>query len=168
MTFLIVSNFPHLCPCLALLCLFWVPVQALWYLSWFWSVNKSCKWLKLGDLPPLRSSLLYSGLRHCKALFNLLLISIQGYAPACHCDGLVEVVGLQGVMHLVRKTKFLTVQEWFFRCSTSLDIFQHYPQVTNISFTSICNEYNLNILAFYHDCVLWLAILYSLYSVVDI
>lgn len=27
--------------------------------------------------------------------------SPQGYAPACHCDGFVEVVGLQGVMHLV-------------------------------------------------------------------
>lgn len=24
----------------------------------------------------------------------------DGYAPACHCDGIVEVVGLQGVMHL--------------------------------------------------------------------
>lgn len=24
----------------------------------------------------------------------------DGYASACHCDGLVEVVGLQGVMHM--------------------------------------------------------------------
>ena len=28
-------------------------------------------------------------------------IFLQGHASACHCDGLVEVVGLQGVMHLV-------------------------------------------------------------------
>lgn len=36
-------------------------------------------------------------------MFKLLIFFDQGFAPACHCDGLVEVVGLQGVMHLVRK-----------------------------------------------------------------
>ena len=32
---------------------------------------------------------------------KLLESFLQGHSPACHCDGLVEVVGLQGVMHLV-------------------------------------------------------------------
>ena len=40
-------------------------------------------------------------------LFVRLIFFWQGYAPACHCDGIVEVVGLQGVMHLVKKMFYI-------------------------------------------------------------
>lgn len=81
---------------------------------------------KTGWPTPFKTSLLWSGLQHCDALFNLSLISAQGYAPACHCDGLVEVVGLQGVMHLVRTSgKILHCSETIFCYSTSLYLFQH-------------------------------------------
>ena len=33
--------------------------------------------------------------------WRFIFLSMQNFAPACLCDGLLEVVGLTGVMHLV-------------------------------------------------------------------
>ena len=62
---------------------------------------------------------------YCDILFNRSLISAQGYAPACHCDGLVEVVGLQGVMHLVRVAKVFIAQEQFIEFFVTLTASLH-------------------------------------------
>ena len=71
-------------------------------------------------------------------------IFLQGHASACHCDGLVEVVGLQGVMHLVSQNHHHLYPSHHL---TSAGIF-------TILFSPICSTYFFLFTTCHNFCIL--------------